>query len=147
MKIILRQDVENLGSIGEVVAVKDGYARNFLIPQGFAYYASPKALRLIEAEKRQHAVRMEKLRVEAELLREKLAETQVTIPMQVGEEDRLFGSVTSQMIGKELADRGFNIDRRLFLLDEPIKSLGIFDVKIKLHPEVVGVVKVWVISA
>lgn len=147
MKVILRQEVDNLGAMGDVVTVKDGYARNFLIPRGMAYYASPKALRMLDAEKKQYASRMEKLKLEAETLSARLSEVQITIPMQVGEEDRLFGSVTNQMIAQELADRGHEIDRRSIIIDEPIKSLGIFDVKIKLHPEVVATIKVWVISA
>lgn len=147
MKVILRQEVDNLGAMGDVVTVKDGYARNFLIPRGLAYYASPKALRMLDAEKKQYMSRMEKLKLQAEALSAKLSEVQITIPMQVGEEDRLFGSVTNQMIAQELADRGYEIDRRSLIIDEPIKSLGIFDVKIKLHPEVVATIKVWVISA
>ncbi len=147
MKVILRQEVDNLGAMGDVVTVKDGYARNFLIPRGMAYYAAPKALRMLAAEKKQYTSRMEKLKLEAEALSARLSEVQITIPMQVGEEDRLFGSVTNQMIAQELADRGHDIDRRSLIIDEPIKSLGIFDVKIKLHPEVVATIKVWVISA
>lgn len=147
MKLILRNDVDNLGAIGDVVTVKDGYARNFLIPRGLAYYASPKAVRMIEAEKKQHAIRMNKLKELAEIRATELAEVQLTIPMQVGEEERLFGSVTTPMIAQELKDRGFDIDRRTIIIDEPIKSLGIFDVKIKLHTEVIATIKVWVISA
>ncbi len=147
MKVILRQEVDKLGTIGDVVTVKDGYARNFLIPRGYAYYASPKALRMIDAEKRQHSARMQKMKDSAEHLAMKLGDVQITIPMQVGEEDRLFGTVTNLMIAQELADRGFTIDRRHILIEEPIRSLGIFDVKIKLHPEVIATIKVWVISA
>lgn len=147
MKVILRQEVEKLGTMGEVVSVKDGYARNFLIPRGMAYYASPKALRMLEAEKKQYQSRMDKLKMEAEELSSKLSEVQITIPMQVGEEDRIFGSVTNQMIAQELSDRGYSIERRSIIMDEPIKSLGIFDVKVKLHPEVIATIKVWVISA
>ena len=147
MKVILRQEVENLGNIGDVVSVKDGYARNFLIPRGMAYYASPRALRMIESEKIQHERRMQKMKTSAELLAMKLGDVQITIPMQVGEEDRLFGTVTSLMIAQELADRGYELDRRSIMIEEPIRSLGIFDVKIKLHPEVIATIKVWVISA
>lgn len=147
MKIILRQEVENLGDIGEIVSVKAGYARNYLIPRGMAYFASPKAIKMLEHEKKQYAIRMDKLKGEAEVLSAKLADVQVTIPMQVGEEDKLFGSVTNVMIAQELADRGYEVERRSILIEEPIKSLGIFDVKIKLHPEVTATIKVWVISA
>lgn len=147
MKIILRENVEHLGAVGEIVNVRDGYARNFLIPRGFAYYASPKAIRILEGEKKQYEARMSKLKTEAELIAAKLAETQVSIAMQVGEEGRLFGSVTNQMIAQELADKGFNIDRRTIILDDPIKSIGEFEVKVKLHPEVHAPLKVWVTSA
>ncbi|MCU0425182.1 MAG: 50S ribosomal protein L9 [Candidatus Kapabacteria bacterium] len=147
MKIILRENVEHLGAVGEIINVRDGYARNFLIPRGFAYYASPKAIRILEGEKKQYEARMSKLKTEAELIAAKLAETQVSIAMQVGEEGRLFGSVTNQMIAQELTDKGFNIDRRTIILDEPIKSIGEFEVKIKLHPEVHAPLKVWVTSA
>jgi large subunit ribosomal protein L9 len=147
MKIILRQNVENVGNVGETVVVKDGYARNFLIPRGLAYYASPKALRILEGEKKVYETRIAKLKTEAELLAVKLADTQVSIAMQAGEEGKLFGSVTNIMIAEELATKGFNIDRRLISIDEPIKSLGNYEVKVKLHTEVVALVKVWVTSA
>jgi large subunit ribosomal protein L9 len=147
MKIILRENVEHLGDVGETLNVKDGYARNFLIPRGFAYYASPKALRILEGEKKQYETRMTSLKTQAELLAAKLAATQVSITMQVGEEGRLFGSVTNQMIAQELSDKGIEIDRRLIVLDDPIKSIGEFEVKVKLHPEVHAPLKVWVTSA
>ncbi|TAE26405.1 MAG: 50S ribosomal protein L9 [Candidatus Kapaibacterium sp.] len=147
MKIILRENVEHLGTVGETVLVRDGYARNFLIPRGLAYYASPKAMRVLESEKKQYEARMAKLKTEAEHLAARLADTQVSITMQVGEEGRLFGSVTNQMIAQELTDKGFTIDRRTIMLDEPIKSIGEFEVKVKLHPEVHAPLKIWVTSA
>lgn len=146
MKVILRQDVPNLGNIGELVAVKDGYARNYLIPRSLAYFASPSAIKRLESERRQYDKKMSRLRDQAELTAARLAELQVSIPMQVGEEGKLFGSVTPQMIAQELEVRGFNIDRRTIIIDEPIKSLGVFDVKVKLHHDVTGTLKVWVIS-
>jgi large subunit ribosomal protein L9 len=147
MKIILRETVESVGNVGEIVTVKNGYARNFLIPRGLAYYASPKAIRILDSEKKVYEAKMAKLKVEAELLAAKLAETQVSIAMQAGEEDRLFGSVTNVMIAQELATKGFTIDRRTIVIDEPIRKLGNYEVKVKLHPEVVALVKVWVTSA
>jgi large subunit ribosomal protein L9 len=129
------------------VSVKDGYARNFLIPRSLAYYASPKAIRVLESEKKRYEQQVAKEREQAELMAARLSEVQLTISMQAGEEDRLFGSVTNQMIGQELADRGFTIDRRAIIIDEPIKSLGTYDVKIKLHTDVFATIKVWVISA
>lgn len=146
MKIILRQNVENLGEIGEIVAVRPGYARNFLIPRQLAYVATAGALRALEVEKQQYLARMEKAKIHAEGIAQQLADLQISIPMQVGEEGRLFGSVTPQMIAQELELRGFQIDRRTIMIDEPIKTLGIFDVKVKLHPEVAGTLKVWVIA-
>ncbi|MCU0331463.1 MAG: 50S ribosomal protein L9 [Candidatus Kapabacteria bacterium] len=146
MKVILRQNVDNLGEIGEIVNVKPGYARNFLIPRSMAYLATPGAIKVLESEKKQYEKRMAKERQNAELVAAQLAELQISIPMQVGEEGRLFGSVTAQMIATELELRGFSIDRRTIQIDETIKTLGIFDVKVKLHHDVLATLKVWVIS-
>lgn len=146
MNVILRQNVENLGEIGEIVAVKPGYARNYLIPNNMAYVATAGAIRSLETEKKQYEVKMAKARQQAEVVAAQLAELQITIPMQVGEEGRLFGSVTGQMIAAELELRGFHIDRRTIIIEEPIKTLGIFDVKAKLHAEITATLKVWVIG-
>lgn len=146
MKVILRQDVENLGRIGEIVNVKDGYARNFLIPRNVAYYATPGALKSFETEKKRYLANAEKLRASAADLAGQLAEAQVSIAMKVGEEGRLFGSVTPQMIADDLAVQGFTVDRRNITIEEPIKTLGVYEVKIKLHTDVTATVKVWVIS-
>jgi large subunit ribosomal protein L9 len=146
MKVILRQNVENLGDMGQVVSVKDGYARNFLIPRNMAYFANETALRRLEGEKRQYAKRQQEEKAKAEIIAAKLADIQVTIPMKVGDEGKLFGSVTPQAIGKELDVLGYSVDRRNIVIDEPIKTLGIFSVKVKLHHDVVAPLKVWVIS-
>ncbi|MFM2133972.1 MAG: 50S ribosomal protein L9 [Candidatus Kapaibacterium sp.] len=146
MKIILRQNVEKLGSIGELLTVKDGYARNFLIPRQLAYVATPGAEKRLEIERRQYDKKMARAKEVAETTATRLAELQISIPMAVGEEGKLFGSVTPQMIAQELEVRGFSIDRRSITIEEPIKTLGVFDVKVKLHPEVHGNLKVWVIS-
>lgn len=146
MKIILRQDVEKLGAIGEIVTVRPGYARNFLIPNQLAYVASAGAMRALETEKKQYELKMAKARHHAESVSSQLAELQITIPMQVGEEGRIFGSVTAPMIAQELELRGFNVDRRNIMIDEPIKTLGIFDVRVKLHTDVIAPLKVWVIG-
>jgi len=146
MKIILRQDVENLGQIGEIVNVKPGYARNFLIPNQLAYVATSGALRALETEKKQYEVRQAKARQQAEVVAAQLAELQISIPMQVGEEGRLFGSVTAPMIASELEIRGYNVDKRNIFIDEPIKTLGIFDVRVKLHSDLFAPLKVWVIA-
>lgn len=146
MKIILRQDVENLGNIGEIVTVKAGFARNYLIPNQLAYFATDGAIRALETEKKQYETRMAKVRQESEATAAQLAELQITISMPVGEEGRLFGSVTAPMIAQELELRGFRVDKRNITIDEPIKSLGIFDVKVKLMTDVVAPLKVWVIA-
>jgi large subunit ribosomal protein L9 len=146
MKVILRRDVENLGSMGDLVNVKDGYARNFLIPRDLAYYASESAIKKLEGEKRQKAKRLAQEKVNAEQLANKISELQISIQMKVGEEGKLYGSVTSAMISQELAKKGFDIDKRLISFDDTIKTLGVFDAKIKLHPEVSTTLKVWVIS-
>jgi large subunit ribosomal protein L9 len=146
MKIILRQNVENLGNIGEIITVKAGFARNYLIPNQLAYYATVGAIRALETEKKQYEARMAKARQASEAVAAQLAEMQITISMPVGEEGRLFGSVTAPMIAQELELRGFRVDKRNVMIDEPIKTLGIFDVKVKLMTDVVAPLKIWVIS-
>ena len=146
MKVILRQDVRNLGKIGEVVSVKNGYARNYLIPRDFAFVATDGAVKAIEVEKKQYEKRQAKEKAHAEIMSTQLSELQVSIAMKVGEEGRLYGSVTTQMISDELNLRGFEVDKRHIVIEEQIKNLGVFDVKVKLHPEVVTTIKVWVIG-
>ncbi|MGE3800437.1 MAG: 50S ribosomal protein L9 [Candidatus Kapaibacterium sp.] len=145
-KIILRQDYENLGEIGEVVEVKSGYARNFLIPRGIAYRATGGALRAVEAEKQTWQAKQSRLEEDARVIAEKLESVSITIPMRVGEEDRLFGSVTALMIAEELGAQGHNIDRRAIQIDDPIKTLGMFDVPVKLHKNVTTALKVFVVD-
>ncbi|HTY11013.1 MAG TPA: 50S ribosomal protein L9 [Bacteroidota bacterium] len=145
MKVILRKDFESLGKIGEVVAVKDGYARNYLIPRSIAYRATTSSLRALEEEKKQHERQEQKLLKDAEKLGVELEKLSVTIPMKVGEDDKLFGSVTSQMIADALKEKGFTVDKRVIELEEPIKTLGIFEVPVKLHTKVSAKAKVWVV--
>jgi large subunit ribosomal protein L9 len=146
MKVILRQDISSLGNMGEVLTVKNGYARNYLIPRELAYMATPGAMKALEFEKKKYAKRVALEKAGAEEIASKLQEMQITITMKSGEEGRLFGSVTGQMIADALAENGIEIDRRAIIIDEAIKSLGIFDVKLKLHTEVMSTLKVWVIS-
>ncbi|APF17967.1 50S ribosomal protein L9 [Caldithrix abyssi DSM 13497] len=146
MEIILRQDYQNLGKTGDVVKVKDGYARNYLIPKGIAYIATKENKKRLENELKVKSLRVEKEKLAADELAKKLANVSCTIPVQVGEEDKLFGSVTSQNIADALAAQGIKVDRRKIQLEEPIKSLGIYSVPIKLHPEVEATVKVWVVK-
>ncbi|MCS7228966.1 MAG: 50S ribosomal protein L9 [Candidatus Kryptonium sp.] len=146
MKVILRQDFENLGKFGDIVDVKDGYARNFLIPRKIALPATPGNIKMIETEKKQKAFKLERERVTAQQLAEKLAGVEITIAMRAGENERLFGSVTAQVIANELEKLGFEIDRRKILLDEPIKMLGKYEVPIKLHPDISAKVMVNVVK-
>jgi large subunit ribosomal protein L9 len=145
MKIILRQDFEQIGKMGDIVEVKDGYARNFLIPRNIAYEATQGNLRMLEEEKRQHSRRMEKEKRGSETLAAQLEKISLTIQMKVGEDDKLFGSVTSIMIAEALAEKGIQLDRRTIELEDPIKALGIYDVPVRLPGNVAGNVKVWVV--
>ena len=146
MEIILRQDFEALGKVGDVVKVKDGYARNFLLPKGIAYMATEANKKKLQNELAAQNWRLERDRKKAEELAEKLNSVSCTIPVQVGEEDKLFGSVTSQNIADALAAQGYEIDKRKILLEEPMKSLGIYSVPVKLHTNVEASVKVWVVK-
>lgn len=146
MKIILRKNVQNLGSIGDVVNVKDGYARNYLFPRELAYLATDSSLKRIEIEKRKILSKMAKEKEIAEKLAENISNIQLSVPMKVSEEGHLYGSVTNQMISEKLVEQNFDIDKRNVILDEAIKTLGIFDVKLRLHPEVIANIKVWVIN-
>jgi len=147
MKIILRQNIETLGKMGEVVSVKDGYARNYLLPRGYAYVATKGNVRVLEQEKKRAQVRLNReLKLAGDIAVElEKHENAITIPMQVGEEDKLFGTVTKEMIAEKLAEKGFTIDRRKIEIEEHIKVLGIYNVKIKLHTDVSARVKVWVV--
>lgn len=146
MKVILRQNYENLGTIGELVEVKDGFARNFLIPRQIAYRATPGAMRAIESEKKRYDAQQAKLEAEARTQAERLESVSITIPMRVGEGDRLFGSVTAIMIADELGRQGHTVDRRVIQLEEPIKQLGMFDVPVKMHTNVTATLKVFVVD-
>jgi large subunit ribosomal protein L9 len=142
MKLILREDVENLGRGGDVVDVKPGYGRNFLLPRGLAVVANPKNLREIEHQKAVASAKAAKLKASAEAVAKRLAETPVTLKRKVGEQDKLFGSVTALDIAEALAARGLQLDRRAIDLADPIKTVGDFEVGVKLHHDVVGKVKV-----
>jgi large subunit ribosomal protein L9 len=146
MKVILRKNFDQLGKMGEVVDVTPGYARNFLIPNDVAYMATPSAMRSLVEEQKQAGRRDMKAQLVAEQRALELAKQSVTIAMQVGEEERIFGAVTSQMIAEHLKNQGFDVDKRMIVLEEPIKTLGIYEVPVKLHSAVIAKVKVWVVS-
>jgi large subunit ribosomal protein L9 len=145
MKVILRKDSEKLGHVSEVVSVKDGYARNYLIPRGIAYEATDGSLRQLEEENKQQARRTDKEHVHAEALAANLEKISITIKMKVGEEEKLFGSVTAQMIADALVEKEITLDKRQIELEEPLKALGIYDVPVKLTGGVIGKIKVWIV--
>jgi len=146
MQVILQVDIPSLGKAGEVVDVRDGFGRNFLIPQKKAVLADPKNIRMLEHQKRMVGAKQLKLKRQAEDLLEKLCNTSITIARDAGEDDKLFGSVTTKDISDTLRREGFEIDRHSIHLEAPIKSLGVFDVPVKLHTEVSGAFKVWVVK-
>lgn len=145
MKIILRQDHEKLGKIGDVVEVKDGFARNYLIPRNIGYAATPGNIQALEEDKKQLARRQDKELHHAQKLSTELDKLSITLKVKVGEDEKLFGSVTSQMIADALEEKGMKLDKRVIDLPEPIKALGIYTVDVKLHANVAGKVKVWVV--
>lgn len=146
MKLILRKEHDKLGTIGDVVEVKDGYARNFLIPRNIAYPATAGAMARLDEEKAQAERRKSKELKASQNLAAELEKISLTIQMKVGEDEKLFGSVTSQMIADSLKEKGIELDKRSIELDEPIKALGIYNVNVKLPAGITGVVKVWVVS-
>lgn len=146
MKIILRDDVENVGRVGEVVTVKDGFARNFLIPRKLAIPATPGNLRGIDQVKFQKEQRDKKRMREGDRIKVALERVSCTAEVQVGEEDKVFGSVTAAHISELLKDQGFTIDRRDILLEEPLRALGVYTVDVKIDRDIVAKLKVWVVK-
>lgn len=146
MEIILNQDVDKLGKAGAVVNVKEGFARNFLIPNKLAMPANSANLKKLEQERQKKVAEFQKTKKEFEQLKTKLDSLSLTIPALIHEEDKLFGSISSQDIAQALKDEGFEIDKNSIYLEEPIKSLGIYEIPIKLHPEVSTKIKVWIVK-
>lgn len=145
MKVILKSDVKDLGRIGDVVNVKDGFARNFLVPQGLAAEASTKNVKAFEHEKKKIQEMARKVKAGAAGLAEQIAAAKITIKAKAGEEDKLFGSVTSMDIAEALKVAGIDVDKKKIQLDEPIKRLGEYTVAIKLHSEVSAQLNVQVV--
>ncbi len=146
MKVILRRDHENLGKMGDQVNVKNGYARNYLFPKNIAIEASPKALNILEEEKKLLVKREAKTKREAEAAAKQMENVSITATVTVGEEDKVFGSVTSQQISDLLKEKGFDIDKKKVVLDDPIKALGVYDIAVKLHTEVETKIRLWVVK-
>ena len=146
MEIILRQAVENLGKPGDVVKVSSGYARNYLLPHGLAYEATPGNLKRIQQERDRLDAAENERRAAAQGLAEKIEQVSLTFSARVGDEGKLFGSVTASDIAAQLESQGFHLEKRQIDLHEPIKALGVYRVPIRLHADVKPEVRVWVIK-
>jgi len=146
MKVILKVDVDSLGKAGEMIKVADGYARNYLIPKGLAVEASNWSMKALEHEKSRIMKKIETERKKAEVMVEKIQGVTCTISRRVGEQDKLFGSVTTKDIESSLIEQGIEIERKMIILEEPIKSLGEFPVKIKFQPGITAEITVTVVG-
>ena len=147
MKVILREDDKKLGKAGDIVEVKDGYAHNFLIPRNLAVRADASHMKQLEHERKILRDKSEKQLKQAGKLVEQIEKTSCTISVQVGEEERIFGSVTAIDIAQALGKEGVEIDKKAIQLEEPIKTLGVFTVPVKLGPEIEAKLKVWVVKS
>jgi large subunit ribosomal protein L9 len=147
MEVILRQAVESLGKPGDVVKVSNGYARNYLLPHGVAFEATPGNLKRIQQEKDRLEAAENERREAAQGLATKLEQVQLTFSARVGEEGKLFGSVTPADIAQQLESQGFHIEKRQIDLHEPIKALGVYRIPIRLHADVKPEIRVWVIKS
>jgi large subunit ribosomal protein L9 len=144
MKVILKDDVKNVGNMGQIVNVSDGYARNYLVPRGLAVEASTKNIKSVEHEKRIIQEKAKKIKKSAEELSESISKLTLVIKAHAGEEGKLFGSVTTMDIAELLKNEGFEIDKKKISIDEPIKRLGTHTVNVKIHPEIITNVTVQV---
>lgn len=146
MQVILTQDVTDLGQAGEVVAVKSGFGANYLIPQGMAVLATTRNQKRMAHETKRIEAQIARERSKARDSAQRLEGLSITLTRLVGEDDKIFGSVTTKDIADALADEGISVDRRQIHLDNPLKSLGVYEVGLKLHREVTANIKVWVVA-
>lgn len=146
MEIILMEDVPSLGKVGDLVKVSDGYARNYLLPRKKAVRATAVSLKAVEREQHSLEYKQDKLEQEAQELAQKIEEISCTVAKPAGEEGKLFGAVTSADIEDALREQGISVDRKKIVLDEPIKNLGVYTVSLKLHPQVMAQLKLWVVK-
>ena len=146
MKIILLSDVENLGESGDVIAVKPGYARNKLIPQGLALRASNRNIAVANENKKVATAKLERENQALNILAKKLSKGEITIEVKVGDEEKMFGSITNKDIHKELIDKGFEIEKNQISIEEPIKALGIYHINVKISKDITSDVKLYVIK-
>jgi large subunit ribosomal protein L9 len=146
MNVLLIKDVERLGREGDLVAVADGYARNYLVPRGYAVIAGDTTVKLQEKIRAERLAREAAERQEFVELAEKLSNVSLTTAVKVGEDEQLYGSVTAHDIAELLREEGYEIDRKKIVLENPIKALGVYAIEIRLHPEVTGTIKLWVVK-
>ena len=146
MKIILLSDVENLGESGDVIAVNPGYARNKLIPQGLALRASNRNIAVANENKKVATAKLERENQALNVLAKKLSKVEITIEVKVGDEEKMFGSITNKDIHKELIDKGFEIEKYQISIKEPIKALGIYHINVKISKDITSDVKLYVIK-
>ena len=147
MDVILLKDIDRVGKEGTVVHVRPGFARNYLLPEGLALVARPEYIRDVEERKRRAALKAQRLRKQAEQLGQRLQSRSLTLKLNLGEGDKAFGSVTAHEIARALTEEGIPIDKHAVELSEPIKTLGIYEVPVRLHPEVTATLKLWIVKA
>lgn len=146
MKVILKEDVEGVGSAGSVVEVSAGFARNYLIPKNLGIITSTSSLKEFEHRKKMIMDKLVKEKKKTEIVAQQIETLSITISRDAGEDGKLFGSVTAKDIEDALREEGFNIDKKKIMLDKPIKNLGVFQINVKLHPTIIAKLKIWVVT-
>lgn len=146
MKVILREDVPDVGTAGQTVDVKDGYGRNYLLPRNLAIVATKANMKAIDEIAKQKEIREKKLRRGAELIKDKIEKAELSAEVLVGEEDKLYGSITNQDVANLLHEQGIDVDKRSIQLEDPIKALGVYTIPIKVGPGVTADAKLWVVK-
>lgn len=146
MKVILTQTVDRLGKTGDIINVKDGYARNYLFPKNIAKEATAGNMKILDSLKKKQALEDEAKLKESKALADKISALSITISAKCGEEEKLFGSITAEMISQALSNEGLSIDKKDIVLDEVIKKLGVYQVGVKVHPEVKATLRVWIVK-
>ena len=146
MEIILLQDIKTLGKEGDTVKVKDGYARNYLIPGRLGMLCTAGTVKILEAKRKRASKEREKEKKTAQALAEKLSQISLTIPMESGMEDKLFGTVTQEAILHALHEEGIQVDKKAIFIEEPIRKLGIYNIEVRLYPEVKSTLRLWIVK-
>ncbi|MEE8359523.1 MAG: 50S ribosomal protein L9 [Candidatus Omnitrophota bacterium] len=146
MQVILLKDIDRVGKVGEIVKVKDGYGANFLIPRKLAKRVTRNSVNFLEDEKRKAGFKLKRIKGQAEKLKERLESASCTVAVTAGEDEKIFGTVTSEMIGDSYKQEEIQIDKKQIQIEDHINKLGVYNIKIKLHPEVTATVKLWVVK-